>query len=163
LERLSPPRQLTGFDPGSNLLGHTLCGLAVAAAQRHREFVATEARDGIVAAHAVGQDRGDHLVARCVAAGVVDSLEAIQVDEKSRREGSAVAKRPRPAKCIEVVSRLAGFNFPRSLSTQSRCCCAARGAGSSRNGLAAAPDQTTFNDQLLGDPLGEPREAAARS
>ena len=53
-----------------------------AADQQHAELVAAEARDRVRVAHRLADQRGDlaqHVVAREVAAGVVDGLEAVEV------------------------------------------------------------------------------------
>jgi hypothetical protein len=53
--------------------------------EQHRELVAPESRDRVAASRRVQQDGRhalQHAVARCVALGVVDGLEVIQVDEQ---------------------------------------------------------------------------------
>jgi hypothetical protein len=61
--------------------------LRVAHRQHHDELVAADARDGVGLAHAVFQacrDLFQHLVARFVAMGIVDRLEAVEVEQHDR-------------------------------------------------------------------------------
>ena len=54
-----------------------------ATGEQHRELVAADARDGVGVAHALLQERRDlaqQVVARDVAAAVVDELEAVEVE-----------------------------------------------------------------------------------
>ena len=65
-----------------------------AALDQHDELVAAEAADRVGLAQHAGDPRGDdaqQLVADRVAEGVVDALEAVEVDEHRRRLGAAAA------------------------------------------------------------------------
>ena len=74
-------------------LGDGCRGGVIVAARGDDEFVSAQATDGVARAHAVGQALADlqqQGIARCVAHGVVDGLEAIQVDEEHGAMGVIV-------------------------------------------------------------------------
>ena len=112
---------------------------AVHERQQDGELVAAEARDGVAVAQDRLQPRGDlaeQLVAVGVAEGVVDLLEAVQVDEQQGdlAVGPAAAARP----CVEPVAQQhpvgqAGERVVRGLVP------VAVGGGLQRLGLAAQP------------------------
>ena len=73
---------------------HSFCAMSVTdidvvqLGQRDGEFVAAEARHGVAVAHMALQAPADLLeqqVAGLVAAGVVDFLEVVEVDEQQRQ------------------------------------------------------------------------------
>jgi hypothetical protein len=73
-----------GTDPARHL---ERVALAMDVLAEHDELVATESRHGVAGAQGgvdAGGDRAQHLVARVVAVGVVDALEAVEVDEEHR-------------------------------------------------------------------------------
>ena len=66
-----------------------------AADQQHAELVAAEARHGVGVAHRVAQQLGDfaqHAVAGEVAAGVVDDLEAVEIEVAQHVRGLAAPR-----------------------------------------------------------------------
>ena len=114
----------------ADLLRDPLGLLVRAVLQQHHELVAAEARHDIVAAHRGSQQAGDlakQFVARIVAAGIVDDLEMIQVDEHHRAALAVVLDAPheacKPLLELEavrqagerIVTRLVG-NLPRQLA-----------------------------------------------
>ena len=84
---LALERQAPLADRLEHALGDALRGVAVGVAQQDGELVAAEAGDDVGLADAVMQraaDRADDLVAGLVAAGVVDVLEAVEVEQEDR-------------------------------------------------------------------------------
>src|SRR5690606_14561991 len=90
-----------GGEPGGDLARG---GLVPDGRQQHRELVAAEPRDEVAGADAVGEAVRDELeepVPDRVPEGVVDLLEAVQVEEEqpgavARRLAPAAAGRPDP-------------------------------------------------------------------
>ena len=77
----------------AELLGHVLGFIQRAVLQDGRELVATQACHGVAAAHACLKPTchfTQHLIARCMAAVIIDELEAVQV-ERQQRVVAAVA------------------------------------------------------------------------
>ena len=86
-DALALERQAPLADRLEHALGDALRGVAVGVAQQDGELVAAEAGDHVGLADAVVQraaDRADDLVAGLVAAGVVDVLEAVEVEQEDR-------------------------------------------------------------------------------
>ena len=86
-DALALERQAALADRLEHALGDALRGVAVGVAQQHGELVAAEAGHDVRLADAVVQraaDRADDLVAGLVAAGVVDVLEAVEVEQEER-------------------------------------------------------------------------------
>jgi hypothetical protein len=82
-DRLAQPLQQPVGDPPHPCV--------VRGAQQDGELVAAQAGDAVAGAHARGEPAGDgdeQLVAGRVAEGVVDRLEAVEVDEQHRRRGT---------------------------------------------------------------------------
>ena len=124
--------------------------------QQHAEFVAAEARDRVGVAHRIAQQLGDlaqHGIARQVTAGVVDDLEAIEIEvtqhvwslrrgarlpahSSSRRSNSRRFTSPVSASCV------AWYDIwrcrPRSSVTSCSSTTAPTSASSTRSGEAAS-------------------------
>ena len=86
-DALALERQAPLADRLEHALGDALRGVAVGVAQQDGELVAAEAGDHVGLADAVVQraaDGADDLVAGLVAAGVVDVLEAVEVEQEDR-------------------------------------------------------------------------------
>ncbi|CAJ6454609.1 Uncharacterised protein [Burkholderia pseudomallei] len=86
-ERLAVPDEHEAVDARAQALGRAHGRRFVAGVEQHAEFVAAEPRDDVGrrrARHETRGERGEHRVARRVAARIVDDPEAIQVDEQQR-------------------------------------------------------------------------------
>ena len=82
VEDLVLPDEAEIIDRAAHVIGDLARLLQRAAHQQHAEFIAADARHGVRVAHRVAQDLGalaQHRIAGHMAAGVVDGLEAIQV------------------------------------------------------------------------------------
>ena len=94
----------------AQLLGDAPADLQTAVGQQDREFVAAQARQGIGVAQAGPQQAGElaqHLVARGVAAVVVDQLELVQVQVQQHMVGVADPGRQR---LLETALELASVD-----------------------------------------------------
>ena len=89
-----PPAQVEGpVDAGPAAVGEGLRAGGVAVAAQHDELVPAEPADGVAGPGGAGQPRGDlpqQVVAGVVAEGVVDVLEAVDVEEEHRHRAAVV-------------------------------------------------------------------------
>ncbi len=94
-ERLRFPLEDEIAQARAQALGDTFDTRLVVAVQQHAELVATQPRERVLALQAcleAQRDLAQHGVAGCVAAGIVDDLEAVEIEEQQRRQ----ARRLRP-------------------------------------------------------------------
>lgn len=81
-QHLLAPVHVQGLGRLAQLLGNAQGGLGRAVLQKNAEFISAQPREGVGLAQVVQQQAADlaqHLVARRVAAGLVDELELVQV------------------------------------------------------------------------------------